>query len=302
LAQLPPLYKYLDVQGATLSLRSRTFKHSKPSYFNDTEDLTIKSIFPETDEDAVKILNAGLSDVILRNLNGTPTIENPTQRAKILQMQAAYRAHPKAAEIVKKGMIENPVYTLEAMRGRNAAFAKEINDFMQGYRVLCATTLIDSRRMWDRYAQNGEGFALRIVPNVMKDSKFQLFKPVAYVASRPALFESAEAFLEGSIFGDAKQIRERSLHRVTYTKTLEWEYENEYRLVIPVIGEADWNLMPYHPEEIAELHLGFNASPETKKEILGLATALNPEIQIFDTVLHDDGRVSTKPPSEGVKK
>ena len=69
MAQLPPLYKYLDVQGATLSLRDRTFKHSKPSYFNDTEDLTIKSIFPETDEEAVKILNAGLSDIILRNVN-----------------------------------------------------------------------------------------------------------------------------------------------------------------------------------------------------------------------------------------
>jgi len=192
-------------------------------------------------------------------------------------------------------MIENPVHTLEAVRARNAAFVDEINEFMQGYRVLCVTTLIDSKRMWDRYTQNGEGFAIRIVPNANKDSKFQLFKPVNYAVARPTLFEGAEAFLEGGIFGDAKQIREHSLHRVIYTKTLEWQYENEYRLVIPVIGEADWNLMPYHPEEIAELYLGFNASPETKKEILGLATALNPEIQVFDTVLHDDGCVSTKP-------
>jgi Protein of unknown function (DUF2971) len=290
----PPLYKYLDVQGATLSLRDKTFKHSKPSYLNDTEDLTIKSIFPETDEEAVKILNAGLSDIILRNLNKTPTVENPTQRSDILKMQAAYRIYPKAAEIVKKSMVENPVHTLEAMRARNAAFVNEINDFMQGYRVLCVTTLIDSKRMWDRYAQNGEGFALRIVPNVQKNSKFELFKPVNYAVARPALFEGAEAFLEGGIFGDAKQIREQALHRVTYTKTLEWEYESEYRLVIPVVGEADWSLMPYHPEEIAELYLGFNVSPESKKEILGLAIALNPHIQVFDTVLHDDGRVSIK--------
>lgn len=35
----PPLYKYLDLQGAKLTLGNRTFKHSKPSDFNDTEDL-----------------------------------------------------------------------------------------------------------------------------------------------------------------------------------------------------------------------------------------------------------------------
>jgi hypothetical protein len=37
----PPLYKYLDVQGAKLTLENKCFRHSKPSYFNDTEDFTV---------------------------------------------------------------------------------------------------------------------------------------------------------------------------------------------------------------------------------------------------------------------
>jgi hypothetical protein len=49
---LPPLYKYLDVQGAKLTLGNRTLKHAKPSDFNDTEDLTIQSIFLEETEAA----------------------------------------------------------------------------------------------------------------------------------------------------------------------------------------------------------------------------------------------------------
>ncbi len=44
---LPSLYKYFGVEGARLTLRNRTFKHAKPSDFNDTEDLTIQSVFPE---------------------------------------------------------------------------------------------------------------------------------------------------------------------------------------------------------------------------------------------------------------
>jgi hypothetical protein len=34
---LPPLYKYLDVQGAKLTLGNNTFRHAKPSTFNDVE-------------------------------------------------------------------------------------------------------------------------------------------------------------------------------------------------------------------------------------------------------------------------
>jgi hypothetical protein len=51
---LPPLYKYLDVSGAKLTLGNRAFKHAKASDFNDTEDLTIQSIFAEDTEEALK--------------------------------------------------------------------------------------------------------------------------------------------------------------------------------------------------------------------------------------------------------
>ena len=53
---LPPLYKYLDVQGAKLTLGNAIFKHAKPSDFNDIEDLTIQSIFPEETEAALQKL------------------------------------------------------------------------------------------------------------------------------------------------------------------------------------------------------------------------------------------------------
>jgi hypothetical protein len=51
---LPPLYKYLNVEGAKLTLGNRTFRHAKPSDFNDVEDLTIQSIFPEETDAALK--------------------------------------------------------------------------------------------------------------------------------------------------------------------------------------------------------------------------------------------------------
>jgi hypothetical protein len=44
---LPPLYKYLSVEGARLTLSNNTFWHAKPSTFNDREDLTVAGMFTD---------------------------------------------------------------------------------------------------------------------------------------------------------------------------------------------------------------------------------------------------------------
>ena len=75
---LPPLYKYLDFRGALLTLGNRTFKHAKPSDFNDTEDLTLQSIFPEEIEVALKKIEHSVADVILQHLNDPPTCRSPS--------------------------------------------------------------------------------------------------------------------------------------------------------------------------------------------------------------------------------
>jgi hypothetical protein len=74
---LPALYKYLNVQGAKLTLGNRTFRHAKPSDFKDIEDMTVQSIFPEETEVALKRLSEGFTDVILAHLNDPPTCASP---------------------------------------------------------------------------------------------------------------------------------------------------------------------------------------------------------------------------------
>lgn len=178
--QLPPIYKYLDVRGAKLTLGHGTFKHAKPSDFNDIEDLTIQSIFPEETEVALKKLSNGFTDVILRHLNCQPTCGSP-MKEKVALIQHIYRTNPMAAEFVKAEVNKEgheSVYDVEHMRERARAFIDEINEFMQGYRIFCVTIHKDSENMWSDYAENHKGIALRIEPNLQKDSKFQLFRPI----------------------------------------------------------------------------------------------------------------------------
>ena len=63
--------------------------------------------------------------------------------------------------------------------------------------------------------------------------------------------------MSATLFEDQDASARASMHDIIYTKTLDWQHEKEYRLVIPLDeGEEDWSLLKFHPEEITELYLG----------------------------------------------
>ncbi len=281
---LPPLYKYLDVQGAKLTLGNGTFKHAKPSDFNDTEDLTVQSIFPEETKAALKKLANGFIDVILQHLNDQPTCSSP-MREKVALIQHAFRTNPNAPEIMNAELNNEggePIYDVEHMRERSEEFINEINTLMQDYRVLCVSTHRDSEEMWSGYAENHKGIVLRVEPNVAKDSIFQSFRPVEYCEKRPPLFDDTLGYIASSLFGDQQAWRRAIVEKIVYTKTLYWQHEAEYRLAIPLRqDEPPWDVRKYHPEEITELYLGLAMTKEDKEDMVSKAKALNPEISIF---------------------
>lgn len=290
---LPPLYKYLDISGAKLTLGNRTFKHAKPSDFNDTEDLTIRSIFAEDTEKALKEIAGGFIGVILRHLNDEPTCGSP-MREKIRVIQQVYREHPDAAELVRAELMNRveQTYDVEYLRNMAQDFLAEINEFMQGYRVLCVSTHKDSERMWTEYAEKHKGISLRIQPSLAKDSKFQLFRPVTYREKRPPLYEDSLEFVAGSIFGDHEARIKKILERIIYTKTLDWQHEGEYRLAIPIRkDEKPWITLPYHPEEITELYLGLEMEKSDIEEIVAKARLISREIEIFRAKRDEGGRL-----------
>jgi hypothetical protein len=275
---LPPLYKYLDVNGAKRTLGDRTFRHAKPSSYDDSKDMTIKSVFPEEVETALTTLSEGWVGILLANVDETPTC-NPKLAATVKALQDILRRDPEQAERLKNQFKE--LFDVEQMRARSEAFVKETNDFLQTYRVFCVTTDKASERMWEDYAEDHQGIVLRIVPNTEKASKFELFRPVEYRESRPALFDHTLDFLEGYLFGDQAARTRAILDKIIYTKTLPYTFEKEYRLAIPVGEDGDWDKLSYHPEEVTEIYLGLAMNDDDKSDIIKKAKALNPNIAIF---------------------
>ena len=153
---------------------------------------------------------------------------------------------------------------------------------MQGHRVFCVTTHKYSEKMWCGYAENHKGVALRIEANIARGSKFQLFRPVEYREQRPPPYDDTLDFIAGGLFGNQEACLKAILEKIVHSKTLPWQHEGEYRLVIPLLkDERSWNTQRYHPEEITELYLGHAMTKEDKEEIVARAKARNPKIAIF---------------------
>ena len=281
------LYKYLDVSGALLTLRNRNFKHSKPSDFNDQTDMTIERVFPGADEVALTAMWDNLTNVIVNNIDTAPSCLDGALREMIVQIQDAFKQFPEKIEFIKaeaKKISVTEMYDLDLMKDRAVAFINETNDLLQDFRILCVSEKPDSMRMWCKYAQAHEGIAIRILPNVQKDSKYALFRPVKYQEQRPPLYDDPVSFLESGLFDDQKERTKLILDKIVYAKTSEWAYEKEWRLVIPIVDGNDWNVMPYHAEEISEVLLGAKINHDVKREIVTLAKAINPDVAIFQAV------------------
>jgi hypothetical protein len=289
---LPPLYKFLDVRGAKLTLGNRTFKFAKPSDFNDVEDLTVQSVFPEDIEAALRRLARSFTEVVLRNLDTSPVCDEP-DRTKLMKIQQAFRINPKAVELARQHDLQQDANNVERFRAQSQDLLAQLNSSLQTWRVLCVTTDIASERMWSEYAQNHRGAALRITAATAKDSRFQLFRPVEYLEARPPLYRETLDFMEGYFFVDQEARTTEMIRRIIYSKTLQWQHEKEYRLAIPTRQhEEDWNTLLYQPEEIAELYLGMAMTDQDKTEIIGAAKAINPEIEVFQTCRASDQSIT----------
>jgi hypothetical protein len=281
---LPPLYKYLNVDGAKKTLGNRCLRFAKPSEYEDLEDMTVQSLFPDELETALAILSDGFVDAIVANPYAPPTCA-PRLRPAVAKLQKLFRENPQLAPFMKQALKNDPTkagLNVEYWRTRSEAFINETNEFMQNYRVLCVTSDRASERMWKEYAKDSQGIALRITPSVEKDSKFELFAPVTYSERRPPIYANTIDFAGDTLFGDHTARTRSIMDNIIYSKTNAYKFESEYRLAIPLgEGEEDYRTLAYHPDEISELYLGAAMTDADKQEILATAKALNPAIAVF---------------------
>jgi hypothetical protein len=133
-------------------------------------------------------------------------------------------------------------------------------DLINSYGVVCFSSNNHNTLLWSHYADHHKGMCL--VFDLDEENTKKLYK-VKY----------QESFAEIN-YDDDSQILEEIKKLVT-TKSIEWEYENEYRQIF-----IEKNTLYKYPGKLVEIIFGCRSPFEDIKMVTNIAISKNPNIII----------------------
>ncbi|GAL75022.1 hypothetical protein JCM19275_1061 [Nonlabens ulvanivorans] len=116
--------------------------------------------------------------------------------------------------------------------------------------ICCFTTKKDSILMWSHYSNSHKGYCLEFM------KKEEELYPVNYIKD----FNKTNYY---------DNIKDSEFH-LTYSKSEEWSYENEYRSIVDNIDPTNPNSRKrkYSPHRLKSVYFGVNASDKLKLQII----------------------------------
>lgn len=118
--------------------------------------------------------------------------------------------------------------------------------------VSCFSRKNDSILMWSHYAENHSGFCIEFYSNKTMNSLNPL--DVNYI----------ENFKKVNYYANKKD----ALYHMLYTKSLDWHYEQELRLVKTVIKNEVDRKLHYYDEDIKAIYFGTNSELKLIDEVM----------------------------------
>lgn len=146
------------------------------------------------------------------------------------------------------------------LKGEEYEIRKEIEHELREYGVVCFSKGYQNNLLWSHYTDNHEGMCL--VFDIDEDVGDKLFK-VDYTMDFPIIDLSPEA----------KQHDQRV--KVVTTKSKEWEYEEEYRLVYMMK-----NFLNDYRGKLVEIIFGCRATFDSIKMVASIARNNDSQIKI----------------------
>jgi hypothetical protein len=167
----------------------------------------------------------------------------------------------------------------KALRAAQPALRDSVAHYFRNAGIFCATKTFSNLLMWAHYADSHRGAVLGFVADLERDSMLAKIQPVRYRDERPRFIDEENGWIMQPTLESAGEAN----LRVLLTKSSEWSYEKELRLIIrgdvPAGEPATFN--PYYSNELVEVYLGYRMRDENRIEIIRLAKVLNSEVQIF---------------------
>lgn len=268
-------YKFCTAKVAKINLSTRCLRFSSPLLFNDPFDC----YFPPGFHNLRRNLAAfeKRHHAILMGEEFLPACSS-----------AAFNIAPLIglAELVPPEVIER---ARKSHKANMLAVANQFNyesqieweDMMRRFRLLSLCAEGENPLLWSHYADSHRGVAFEFNPSFREGVPFVMAKPIKYRKRVPRAY-SRKDFIEDALGLNSLPDKAQALLPLVMTKSLEWHYENEWRIV-EVATKEEKNLfadMLFSPRSLSKIVFGCRISPRNRRGIESLVTGDFAHVEI----------------------
>jgi hypothetical protein len=151
--------------------------------------------------------------------------------------------------------------------------------------VFCVSELRGNVVMWSHYAEEHRGVVFKLRCDDERDNALLVAKPVRYT-DRFLPFLTAEAYV-ANLTGEAPVDLAQLTLELTRTKHVDWAYEREWRVYLPLRSESPGNGFSFyreHPSVLEEIYLGCRMPESDIERIRAAVRAHLPGTKLFAAV------------------
>lgn len=272
-------FKYASFETAVRVIESGSFRWSSPTKFNDPFDHQAGFVLNFSPEAFSQSLTDSIERVIFSDIEMSIT---PTSRfsALLLKLRQIRHKLPRSETLrdLHKSSAESTALLHDSIGQLNTA----VQEHLCHSRVFCVSEKFDNVVMWSHYADEHKGvvFKLRCIDEL--DNTLLAAKKVKYTdAFLP--FPDADAYAR-HLTGEQPLDFASLIFNIAYTKHVDWSYEEEWRVHIPLLDEPPgdgYSIYPENPRIFEAIYLGCRMDTKDINRILGMARQWLPWTEIF---------------------
>ncbi|MBN1216199.1 MAG: DUF2971 domain-containing protein [Candidatus Lokiarchaeota archaeon] len=259
------LYKYTNAQIAKIILINHTLRFSSPFLFNDPFDIypILKCSFSRSDLakamfEEIEIL---IKEGNYRNFNLNSNVSKMINLLLNSNNEKRNRIKKEFTEIVEDIEIdEYPVFN---------ELQEKWLEIIPKNRILCLSALNDNPVMWTFYSDNYKGVVIELDTNEYSNNPLCLIKEVNYSDELPRI-NNLRHIIRTHI-GIEKFDFNKIFHSFEHTKTNNWKFEEEWRIVSFNKHNTElYDDYKIDPKFIKCIYFGINMNNEDKEDLLKL--------------------------------
>lgn len=256
-------FKYMSESTAKIVLRNRTLRWSTAAILNDPFEMQFDVSFSTVDRS--RVVTASLEKIYeLYSSDQSVPAKNPIGRLlEVLRNNVKDLSKDYIFDEFRPAIEQG----LDRMTIHAPRTYAEMAPIVSSTKILSLTVRPDIPLMWSHYANGHRGVVMRFRSIPALDSPYGAAKPVQYCNDVPKLL--TEEYLINLFCGTFSLDGPDMLDRIVYTKSVEWEYEQEWR-INSGSGRNDgasFEDLPFSANELDGVIFGLNISDADRDEI-----------------------------------